>query len=260
MSANEDADDAVRNFIGLCVAFGVAHSCIIVGIAYASSVFDLTLGSASTGLVYTVYTLTSLLAAAPFVDHVGPRNGMTLSIIGFLLYLICFVVGQAADGSNEYLEYTVVIIGSICGGLSSSIGWVSQGVYYARSALLYSQATGISLEAANELFAGRFTAIGRLWTLMNAFAQSCHIKLSFSLSLIFESMLSIILFNYPCIQRLLAELTDLIPWDLSIDVGFQCLIYATSAVLLQDTAMSNNDLFIFLTFLILAALVCSTTL
>jgi len=150
-----DAKVALRNFIGLCVAFGVSHSCIIVGISYASSVFDLTLGSASTGLVYTLYTLTSLLAAAPFVDYIGPRNGMTLTIVGFLLYLVCFVVGQAASGSNSVLEYVVVIIGSICGGLSSSIGWVSQGVYYARSALLYSQATGISLEAANELFAGQ---------------------------------------------------------------------------------------------------------
>ena len=90
---------------------------------------------------------------------------MTLTIVGFLVYLICFVVGQAADGSNEYLEYTVVIIGSICGGLSSSIGWVSQGVYYARSALLYSQATGISLEAANELLVGRFTTIGNICTM-----------------------------------------------------------------------------------------------
>ena len=159
LSSEADADAAMRNFIGLCIAFGVTHSCLTVGIAYASSVFDLTLGSASTGLVYTLYTLTSLLAAAPFVDFVGPRNGMTLSIFGFLLYLISFVVGQAADGSNYSLAYTVVIIGSICGGISSSIGWVSQGVYYARSAVLYSQATGSSLEATNELLAGRFTTI-----------------------------------------------------------------------------------------------------
>jgi len=158
-SSEEDADAVMRNFIGLCIAFGVSHSCLIVGVAYASSVFDITLGSISTGLVYTLYTLTSLLAAAPFVDFIGPRNGMTLSIIGFLLYLISFVVGQAADGSNYSFEYTVVIVGSVCGGISSSIGWVSQGVYYARSAVLYSQATGSSLEATNELLAGRFTTI-----------------------------------------------------------------------------------------------------
>jgi MFS family permease len=157
--SGDDADDVMRNYLGLCIVFGVSHSCLTVGIAYASSVFDLTLGSASTGLVYTLYTLTSLLAAAPFVDLVGPRNGMTLSVTGFLLYLICFVIGQAADGSNYSLEYTVVIIGSVCGGLSSSIGWVSQGVYYARSAVLYSRATGGSLESANELLAGRFSAI-----------------------------------------------------------------------------------------------------
>lgn len=154
-----DESSAMRNFIGLCFAFGVSHACVVVGIAYASSVFDLTLGSVSTGLVYTLYTLTSLLAAAPFVDYVGPRNGMTLSMVGFLLYLGCFVAGQAVDGSNYSLECTVVIIGSICGGLSSSIGWVSQGVYYARSAVLHSQYAGISLGAANELLAGRFTAI-----------------------------------------------------------------------------------------------------
>jgi MFS family permease len=154
-----DDSSAMRNFIGLCFAFGVSHSCVTVGIAYASSVFDLTLGSVSTGLVYTLYTLTSLLAAAPFVDYVGPRNGMTLAMLGFLLYLICFVVGQAVDKSNFSLEYTVVIIGSICGGLSSSVGLVSQGVYYARSAAQHSRNTGISLGAANELLAGRFTTI-----------------------------------------------------------------------------------------------------
>jgi MFS family permease len=87
----------MRNFLGLCVVFGVTLSCLTVGIAYASSVFDLTLGSASTGLVYTLYTLTSLLAAAPFVDLVGPRNGMTFTVIGFSVYLICFLVGKAAD-------------------------------------------------------------------------------------------------------------------------------------------------------------------
>lgn len=160
IATNFDEKKIMQNFIGLCIAFGVPHSCTVVGIAYASSVLDLTLGSVSTGLVCALYTLTSLLAAAPFVDYIGPRNGMTLTIVGFLLYLICFVVGQAASGSNSILEYAVVIVGSICGSLSSGIAWVSQGVCYARSAVLYSQATGISLEAANELFAGRFTTIG----------------------------------------------------------------------------------------------------
>jgi len=40
-----------------------------------------------------------------------------------------------------------------------------------------------------------------------------------------------------------------------LDVGSQCIIYAVSAVLLQKTSMTDNDIFLFLTFVILASLV-----
>ena len=52
----------------------------------------------------------------------------------------------------------------------------------------------------------------------------------------------------------------LLPQSFSLDVGSQCIIYAVSAVLLQNTSVTDNSIFIILTFVIIAILVYETML
>lgn len=99
--------------------------------------FSLSLGSYSSGFLYSTYTLTSLLCAAPFVERFGARDVMLISFILYLSYLVFFVIATQVEDVTT--RWVFVITGSIFGGFASGIGWVSQGVYFATSAEYYTK-------------------------------------------------------------------------------------------------------------------------
>ena len=150
---------AWRNFLIMSFGYGAAHGGVTVAIAYASSVFDISLGSYSTGIVYSMYTLTSLLIAAPIVDWIGAQKAMVFALASYLTYLLCFVIATLPSLENTAGQWACVIIGSTVGGFASGIGWVSQGVYFAKAAAHYRREEGITATAANDLFAGYFATM-----------------------------------------------------------------------------------------------------
>lgn len=99
--------------------------------------FSLSLGSYSSGFLYSTYTLSSLLCGAPLVEKYGARNMMVFSFVTYFLYLVFFVVGSQVD--DVVTRWFFVIAGAIFGGLASGIGWVSQGVYFATTAEYYTK-------------------------------------------------------------------------------------------------------------------------
>jgi MFS family permease len=157
LNGTKKSSGALHNFIVMCVAFGVVHGAITVAIAYASSVFSLLLGSYSSAMLYSTYTLSSLLFAAPLVERFGARDMMVFSIFAYMMYLVFYVIGsQVSDVGTRWF---FVISGSLLGGLASGIGWVSQGVYFATSADFYTKENDYSREEANNLFASYFASI-----------------------------------------------------------------------------------------------------
>jgi len=152
---------ALRNFLLMSFCFGSAHGGMVVAIAYASSVLGTTLGSASTGTVYSVYGLTALLGAAPFVERFGPARSICAALGFWFLYVAMFVIAAltSAEDDDGAGQWTVVLLGAAMGGFGSGIGLTAQGVYFARAAATYRKEEGISAPAANDLFSGYFATI-----------------------------------------------------------------------------------------------------
>lgn len=239
--SNDIFPSAMKNFLVMSTTFGVVHGSITVAIAYgehsclnphaiksnlfllfntvliiATSVFSLSLGSYSSGFLYSTYTLTSLLCAAPFVERFGARDMMLISFIFYFLYLVFFVIGSQVDDVTT--RWFFVITGAIFGGIASGIGWVSQGVYFATSAEYYTKEKGMTKHEANSMFASYFASICKC-----------------------QPMSTGVFINTTKHHRY-------------IDIGFQSLLYLLSSLLLEFTSFSEEDLFIvysILTFLCL---------
>lgn len=114
---------ALPNFLTMSFCFGISHAAVTVSIAYASSVFDLALGSYSIGAVYISYTLISLVLAAPIVDYIGAQKALVVALSSYLVYLVCYVISSFLDSSGDTTaEWTVVMIGALFGGFASGIG------------------------------------------------------------------------------------------------------------------------------------------
>jgi MFS family permease len=158
---NAPQPSALRNFLLMSFCFGSAHGGMVVAIAYASSVLGSSLGSASTGTVYSVYGLTALLGAAPAVERFGPAKAISAALLFWLLYLAMFVIAMfvTEDGGSAGGRWAVVLIGAVLGGFGSGIGLTAQGVYFARAAATYRKEEGLTAAAANDLFAGYFATI-----------------------------------------------------------------------------------------------------
>jgi hypothetical protein len=78
----------MKNFIIMATCFGFSHGSVTVALAYATSVFDLRLGSFATGFLYSAYTLSSLLLATPIVEAVGPRQALLVSLGCYFIYMV----------------------------------------------------------------------------------------------------------------------------------------------------------------------------
>lgn len=129
------------NFVGLCCCFGISHASITVAMAYASTVFEMRLGSISIGVICFTYTISALCFAVPIVDSIGVKRTMELSLASFVLYLMFYCLGTSltvARGHHEHeAQWASVILGSFFCGFAIGVGWVAQGVYYSLAAKKY---------------------------------------------------------------------------------------------------------------------------
>jgi hypothetical protein len=82
----------------MCIAFSLNHGAVVSCLAYAAAELGNDLGSTSSGILYTCYALTALLASKPFVASVGPKYALLAGVTGTLpaLYMSRCVVSESA--------------------------------------------------------------------------------------------------------------------------------------------------------------------
>jgi hypothetical protein len=89
--------DLYQNFVMMCIAFSLNHGAVVSCLAYAAAELGNDLGSTSSGILYTCYALTALLASKPFVASVGPKYALLAGVTGTLpaLYMSRFFVSES---------------------------------------------------------------------------------------------------------------------------------------------------------------------
>ena len=151
---------ALGDFLTTSFCFAGVRSSSMLGLFYASSTFNIDLGSASLSAYYWWFSLTCLLISAPMVEWMGSTKALVLSQTTMTLYLLSYMLGCVGSiKDSEDAEWTIVVLGSCIGGFSSGLGWTAQGVYFALSAKQHAEETGVDDSEANDLFAGYWACI-----------------------------------------------------------------------------------------------------
>lgn len=68
-----------RNFYSMSIAFSIIHGCAVTCLAYASTELGNQMGSATSGILYVGYAITSFLLAKPLVAAFGEKKNITNS-------------------------------------------------------------------------------------------------------------------------------------------------------------------------------------
>jgi hypothetical protein len=63
-----------RNFYSMSIAFSIIHGCAVTCLAYASTELGNEMGSATSGILYVGYAITSFLLAKPLVAALGENK------------------------------------------------------------------------------------------------------------------------------------------------------------------------------------------
>jgi hypothetical protein len=66
-----------RNFYAMSIAFSIIHGCAVTCLAYASTELGNEMGSATSGILYVGYAITSFLLAKPLVAALGEEKFLT---------------------------------------------------------------------------------------------------------------------------------------------------------------------------------------
>lgn len=155
-----------RNFYAMSVAFALNHGCVTVCLAYASSMLGDDMGAVSNGCLYVSYAVSAFILAKPLVAALGPKNGLSLGVIGYCVYTLSFLLALLfleVTVDTKSLSWLLSVVGAVVGGAAGGLLWTAQGRYFARTATLYSQQTRQPLEAVNAdmiaVFAAAFLGI-----------------------------------------------------------------------------------------------------
>ena len=136
----------------MCLAFSLNHGSVVSCLAYATAELGNSLGGYGSGTLYVCYALTAFLLSKPVVSMVGPKNGLLLGVGGYCIYVGGFLFAIMVPK----LAWPVFITACAIGGIAGGFLWTAQGRYFSRSARVYSDLTGISVENVNATYAGVF--------------------------------------------------------------------------------------------------------
>jgi hypothetical protein len=142
-----------NNFTRMSVCFSLNHGAVTAVLNLAVVLLGAK-GSFMNGALYVTYALTALLAAAAITARLGTRGALITGTFTYCIYVLALpltLVAQAAAWQE-----LIAIVGGGVGGIAAGFLWPAQGAYFAASARLYAEASGISVEQANSLFAARF--------------------------------------------------------------------------------------------------------
>eukprot|EP00808_Paulinella_micropora_P013289 g53166.t1 len=150
------------NFVLMAVLFSINRGTVTSLVALASSELGPELGGQGVAVLYFFYVITSVFVSVCIVRQTGGRLGILWALLLSCIYPTSFLLAFA-QGKDPQKAYIEVLSGSAIGGIGTGFLWTAQGVYFARSAQLYSEATaqGPGQRSVSEQDAN--TRLGRLF-------------------------------------------------------------------------------------------------
>lgn len=149
----------LRHFMVMAVLFSINHGCVVAVSGLASADFGVSIAAVANGILYFMYTFSSLLLAVPLVEIYGPKKVLALGLWMYCFYLLAFGIIVASPDMSDGIKYVIVIVGSTMGGVGAGGLWSAQGAYFANAAAQYSKETGEKPEKVNGTFGGYFAFV-----------------------------------------------------------------------------------------------------
>lgn len=166
-SEDEFADDepmmttpavsAQRNFLLASTLFSLNHGCVTACLNLATARLG-NVGAEQSAVLYISYAASALLGSTSVVKNVGAKNSLILGMGIYCIYVGCFVLASLLR-THPMIAEAVALVGAAVGGLAGGILWTAQGSFFARSAEIHSQCSGITLPDATSDFGSYFAAI-----------------------------------------------------------------------------------------------------
>jgi len=162
-------DAVVRNFVTMAFCFSIVHGVVTALMSLASSVYtcDPDLVNIANGVLFVMYTLSSLLLSTLAVVELGAKTCMNIGLCLYCLYVASFLVASTmapsdckqTDPSENAVMRTLVIVAMMISGVGGGLLWTAQGKYFGLSASLYVQRSGASMHEATFMLAATFSGI-----------------------------------------------------------------------------------------------------
>jgi len=188
-AANGDDQKAAaslfRNFVGLCLCFGLAQGAAMTSVTFAATLLGEDTGSFCDGFFFGAFTLASFGAAEPVVATLGSPRAYRVALLLFVAYAAALALaahlhglellaveegtssrssrGGSSSGGGPARAYRLLAyFGSAMGGTGFALHWTAQSLMYADAARRYAGLRGLDDAAASVAsgsFAGLFAAV-----------------------------------------------------------------------------------------------------
>lgn len=133
-------------------SFAGLEGCIAASIALSSAIIPKTLAATANAMLYLFFALSTFLAPQ-VVEYVGCRRAMLVSMAGYSLYLLAFLMPRPA----------IILPAAALGGVAGAVLWTAQGEYFTLNSLAYASSRGqtaaVDEGRAISLFAGMFAVL-----------------------------------------------------------------------------------------------------
>ena len=127
-----------RNFLKASLTFSITHACVTVVLSYSTAELGDAVSSIGGGVLYVVYSLSSLFLGKIVCNSRGAKGALCLGLVLYSIYVISFLLSIAIPA----IKWPVFILGSFCGGIAAGILWTAQGLYYQLNSRLACSAAG----------------------------------------------------------------------------------------------------------------------
>lgn len=142
-----------RNFIVFSISFSLTHASVNCVLAYSSTLLGAQLASTASGVLYLVYSCSTVLLSGVMLQQLGPKLTVSFGLFALQLYVISFFLALLLPSA----KWPVFISGAVAGGTGAGVLWVGQSMYYSGNTGAYSRAAGAAdYDAVTSNFASYF--------------------------------------------------------------------------------------------------------
>jgi len=141
-----------RNFVVMSLLFSANHGTMASCQALATLQLG-AIGAWQSAILYLFYVASATVCGGSYlVKKIGGRNGMTLGMFLYCIYVGCFGFGTTFPQH----ETSAAFVGAVFGGIGAGFLWIAQGNYFVEAAKHHHHLVGGDIDKSMSFFAGMF--------------------------------------------------------------------------------------------------------